>query len=225
MAKMTNPEREAVRKQQGRICKAPSCDRGILIIKTGYCLSHDSKNKSYGSPTAISRIDPNTVTIDGDIAYIDLYDKKGMVKARAIIDADCIDIVKDYRWCQTSQGYVQSTIKGSNKTIRLHQLLTGRQYKMVDHINQNPLDNRLANIRPASSRQNNLNRFLRSQTGYKGVRFSGSKKNPYIVRMVINGKHCSFGLYNDIKLAAHIYNDIFEQVYGDDIAYSPLNEV
>ena len=48
---------------------------------------------------------------------------------------------------------------------------------MIDHINRNPLDNRLENIRLATREQNyfNMGRSSRNTSGIKGVHFAKSK--------------------------------------------------
>ncbi len=78
-----------------------------------------------------------------------------------------------------SIGYVKTRlwIGGQHPTIGLHQMVWvvvhGRLPSQIDHINGNPLDNRLENLREVSSSENMLNIVHRWQpnarTGLPGV--------------------------------------------------------
>ena len=76
-------------------------------------------------------------------------------------------------------GYVKTRlwIGGQHPTIGLHQMVWvvvhGRLPSQIDHINGNPLDNRLENLREVSSSENMLNIVHRwkpnARTGLPGV--------------------------------------------------------
>jgi hypothetical protein len=61
----------------------------------------------------------------------------------------------------------------------------------VDHINGNGADNRLCNLRLATSSQNNQNRRLssRNRTGVKGVFRIKAGKKPWRVAIGLNGHY------------------------------------
>ena len=80
-----------------------------------------------------------------------------------------------------SHGYVQICINGRALLAhRLAWLMTHGVWpsKMIDHINGDPSDNRMANLREATGSQNQANRGARkdSTTGVRGVRLLRSGK-------------------------------------------------
>src|SRR5205814_1439932 len=111
----------------------------------------------------------NQLRIDGDVAYVSLT--QGRV---AVLDAADAPLVRDYRWHAWlnphGAGVWYARTNLPNRTILyMHILILGM--KGVDHRNHDGLDNRRANLRPASASQNHHNQRRRSDnvTGYKGV--------------------------------------------------------
>lgn len=76
----------------------------------------------------------------------------------------------------------------------------------IDHINGNPLDNRIANLRPASRSQNMANTPKRASntSGVKGVHWS-SRSRRWIARVMKDGKQIHLGAFTDISDAAKAY--------------------
>jgi hypothetical protein len=85
-----------------------------------------------------------------------------------------------------------------------------------DHINHNGLDNRKANLRPATHTQNvwHRRRFNRSTlSGYKGVdQPPGSKR--WRARITVNGKRIYLGSFQSKIAAARAYDDAARKHYG-----------
>lgn len=88
-----------------------------------------------------------------------------------LYDAEDALVVDAHPWhvCRTRVSglfYVTTTI--GNRKMPMQRLLTG--LAGVDHINHNGLDNRRANLRPATSQQNSGNRRpCRGSSVYRGV--------------------------------------------------------
>lgn len=77
--------------------------------------------------------------------------------------------------------------------------------KLIDHINRNPHDNRIENLREANLSQNNWNSRLNrnNKSGVKGV-FWNSNENKWVARCYVNGKQYHLGYFlvlNDAKYA------------------------
>jgi hypothetical protein len=99
-----------------------------------------------------------TRNVDG-IAIINVYDLNKVLVAECLIDDDKWHELMEFNWNFTG-GYIQR----SNDNKRIHQyLLNTTKNTMIDHINNNPLDNRLSNLRVTNYSLNAHNR--KSATG------------------------------------------------------------
>ena len=81
----------------------------------------------------------------------------------------------------------------NNKIVRFHNYITG--FKMVDHINRNPLDNRIQNLRDATHKINNnnkdgLKKFKNDTEHIVGVRYD-KRYDSYVARIKQDGKEYS----------------------------------
>ena len=156
------------------------------------CNKHYNQIKKYGhvlenSPRTI--YDKNEIKVEGEIAYIELYDKLYNVVALAMIDAEDINKVKYSKWRLNCNGYVISTNKFDGKTTFLHRRILNNTNQFVDHINGNVLDNRKQNLRLVTKSQNQMN------VNYKGV--SKTKNDKHYAHIKIKGKAINLGVYVD----------------------------
>jgi len=98
---------------------------------------------------------------------------------------------------------------GVSRTEKVHRLVLlsfiGVSDDVVDHINGNPSDNRLVNLRYVSSRQNaiyaNHRRRLNQSSSYLGVYFC-KNVGKYRSKIYINGKSHHIGLFKS-EVDAH----------------------
>lgn len=180
------------------------CDKLIGYFGKHLCTKHYNQYKKYGkfldsNPRTI--YDKNEYHIDGDITYIDLYDKDCNVIAQAIIDTEDLDKVKDIKWKLSWNGYAMNTPKGSiaergpnkhmSRVIYGEDRLTPELF--VDHINHNTLDNRKKNLRAATKSENAMN--------------SIKMRNPNSTNPAIGVYETTSGLYNAyIKYHQMTYN-------------------
>ena len=106
-----------------------------------------------------------------------------------------------------------------NKNYMAHRLIFmyhfGFMPKIVDHIDGNPFNNKIENLREVSNKQNAQNSKLsKSNTlGYKNVSYKKDIKK-YRVRIVINGKETNFGSYDDIELADLVAHEARDKYFG-----------
>ncbi len=120
-------------------------------------------------------------------------------------DEDWI-LVKGYVIHIDSKGYGATTHNG--KTTRLHRLLMSPQKgEIVDHKNQNKLDNRRNNLRITTRNGNARNSKFRSHntSGFRGVHFC-KQTGRWRAEIRINGKGLKLGRYDRAIEAAYAYD-------------------
>lgn len=79
----------------------------------------------------------------------------------------------------------------------------------IDHINGDPFDNRITNLRDVTrsvNAQNLKKARSNSTTGFLGVRFDKNRtRSPYVAALVINGKAMSLGCFRTPQEAHAVY--------------------
>lgn len=157
--------------------------------------------------------DKNKIIICGDISYIELYSSTtGEVIAKAIIDTEDVDKVKNIKWRLNHSGYVYNN---SNSSLFLHRRVLGTN-QMVDHINHNRLDNRKENLRICTKSQNQMN------VNYLGVyKVQQSKEIKWMARIKINQKtiHLGIFVYKEEALYCRWYAE--KLVFGEFVFPKP----
>lgn len=172
------------------------------------CNKHYRQFKKYGcfkDSSSRTPRDKNNITIVGDIAYIDLYDKQYNIIAKAIIDTDDVDKVKYIKWRLNGNGYVYNN---SNASTFLHRRILDCN-TLVDHVNGNRLDNRKCNLRIATQSQNQMN------VNYRGVY---EHNNSWLAKIKLHQKQMYLGTfpYKEEALYARWYA---EQLVFKEFAY------
>lgn len=109
------------------------------------------------------------------------------------------------------------------KLCRFHRFILNADKSMeVDHINGNPLDNRLENLRLVTSSQNKLNtkdRYKNSTT-YRGV--TKLKSGKFKATITVNYITTSLGTFKTAEEAALAYNEAATTYHGE---FAQLNKV
>jgi len=87
--------------------------------------------------------------------------------------------------------------------------------KQIDHIDGNPANNKIANLREASQSQNmwNRNANTNSMSKIKGIKIHQNGK--YQVRLQVNKKSMYFGLYVDLELAELVAIEARNKFHGE----------
>lgn len=187
----------------GKMCRKKLKADGKIV-----CMKHYRQFRKFGyfrdNSSRTSR-DKNEIIIEGEIAYICLYDRQYNIIAKAIIDADDVEKVKNIKWRLNNNGYVMNNSKSS---MFLHRRILGVN-DIVDHINGNRLDNRKSNLRVATKSQNQMN------VNYRGVY---QNKDKWIAKIKLNQKQVHIGtfIYKEEALYARWYA---ERILFKEFAY------
>ena len=144
---------------------------------------------------------------------IPLRNKDGVIVEWAIVDPEDEERVREHRWylenTSTRVRYACSH-SSKNQTIRLHTFLFGEapNGKVMDHIDENGLNNRRQNLRFVTRPVNSHNVTQpKNSTGYIGVR---NNKGRYYCRV----KNLFNLPFNTALDAAKKYDEIMLKLYG-----------
>ena len=192
-----------------RTCKVEGCN-GKHFSK-GYCSKHYQQIRRYGEVQR-TRFTPNEIVEHEDYSEIILYDKNCEETARALIDLDDIDKVKDYKW-YLRKDYVSNKTNGFN----LHRLVMDCPEDMVvDHINHDKLDNRKDNLRICSTRQNTMNQGIskNNTSGITGIGWDKSS-NKWIAYIKVNYRQITLGRFTNLDDAIQARMDAEIEYFGE----------
>jgi len=134
----------------------------------------------------------------------------------ALVNPDDYRHLSKHKWHAYPNGKTfyaarRATINGiKNRYIPMHRaVLKVPDSMFVDHINRNGLDNRKANLRPATHAQNSCNRGKRSNRAY-GSKYKGvtarSERQCYQAQIRVNGNPIFLGSFRDEVQAAEAYD-------------------
>lgn len=126
----------------------------------------------------------NNIIIENDIAKIELRNKNDEIIDYAIIDIEDIDLISQYRWYKSKDGYAvysDRSKKYGTTYLTMHGLIMSHLsgfYQTPDHIDRNRLNNRKGNLRITgrSEQQVNHNLMTRNTSGVIGVSYQPKRK-------------------------------------------------
>jgi len=154
--------------------------------------------------------------------------QQGRVVSAFQIDDCFADEIGRWKWWMDNNGYIKSNMKGKkvNLSRYIWLLHTGDWPKQeIDHINRDPLDNRVRNLRDVSRSENNKNwtplcrlgmKFKNKKSGLPaGVAFSPKHKSrPYKASVYTNGKAKHLGRFTTAEEATAAYQLAVQQIKG-----------
>lgn len=115
--------------------------------------------------------------------------------------------------------YVKLSVNGNIKGYQIHQLVAmaflnhipNRYELVVDHINDNPLDNRVENLQIVTPRFNSYKTQGKYSSKFKGV-YWNKQRNKWQSYITINGKLKHLGLFNCELEASKAYQKALKEL-------------
>lgn len=159
----------------------------------------------------------NEYLIGTDITIIRMKGGK-----ECLVSTEVFERLWPYTWCVEGTGYAMSRTSG--QAVKMHRLIMGaKEGEYVDHIDGNPLNNTLGNLRLCKKQQNEFNQKIRTDntSGYKGVSLlkESGRYRAYINK---NRIRYELGIFLTKEEAALAYNRKAVELFGE---YARLNMV
>lgn len=131
-------------------------------------------------------------------------------------------LVDDDNWHRLSsmsisidkKGYCHGITKNQTSFMISHKIIQRIKGLVVDHINNNPLDNRRENLRNVSASVNSYNRVTKNKSGFRGVSLE-HKSVLWRARIKFECQEYLIGRYKTKEEAAKAYNVKAVELYGD----------
>lgn len=152
----------------------------------------------------------NNYKIENGVVIVEII-SKGVTYEMLIDEEDFKFISEVARSTHLNKGYA-SVVDSEGKKQRIHRFILGNpEGKVIDHINGNKLDNRRANLRAVTVKENNRNlnnKYTPGRSGHKGIGYYPEDKSPW--RVVIRRKHK--GSFATLEEAIEKANKVYEEL-------------
>jgi len=142
----------------------------------------------------------------------------------AIVDPDDFERLNRYKWYAVNMRhtfYAQRGISIGDKRVLImmhREILKVADGKFADHINHNGLDNRNANLRPATRAENSRNRRKWSKrkcySRFKGVCWH-KRKEKWSAQIWFNGNMKFIGYFDDEVEAGKAYDEAAKKYHAE----------
>jgi hypothetical protein len=185
-------------------------------------------NVSFFLPRFLYRAGEKMVVWYRKVRYGYGYRRVKLTKGKyAKVDAADYERVTSFRWSAVKKGRkyyaVSYKSRGGRKfNLGMHRFIMGvRESRVVvDHINHDGLDNRRANLRLASHRENmrNMRKWKggksRCSSSYKGVARHRERRK-WRSQITVDGVQKFLGYHEDEESAARAYDEAAKQYFGE----------
>ena len=172
-----------------------------------YCKKHYLQMRRHGRILERTIFDKNEWILFDNYAACITYKKDGTPNSIVKVDLDYVENLKQYKiYCRTHDcGKQYACICIEGRKILLHRYLMNihnQEYTIrncIDHINGDSLDNRIANLRVCTVKQNTQN--VRKGNKIIGISKSPNKNNRWIARIMSNYRTINLGYFDTYEEA------------------------
>lgn len=130
----------------------------------------------------------------------------------AIVDDDCFDWLSQWDWHLSPDGYAMrgaaTGTRSGGGSVAMHRVVAGAAPgEVVDHINRDTLDNRRANLRICTQKDNSRNRrgWMSGASIYKGVSYD-RERSIWVANIGVERRTIFLGRYQAEEDAARAYD-------------------
>lgn len=147
----------------------------------------------------------------------------------ALVDIDDFYKISNLTWCYMTNGYASTHTSrklGKSRLLYMHRVVMGNpEGKEIDHINNDPLDNRKHNLRVATRSENmrNYKRLTKGSSQYKGVCWA-KEENRWKAQIGFDKVNYHIGYFKTEEEAAKAYDEKAKELFGE-FAYINIKEV
>ena len=141
----------------------------------------------------------------------------------ALVDSADLSLVAEHKWWVYRHGrtfYAETHIRridGTRTLLKMHRLLLNpRPGFQTDHIDGDGLNNIRANLRAATTAENQHNQRLsrRNTSGYKGVSFN-KQAGKFKAEIRVNGPQLHLGYFTTAEDAHAAYSEAAARYHGE----------
>jgi hypothetical protein len=134
----------------------------------------------------------------------------------ALVDDENFELVNKYNWvikvASKTLLYAQANVEG--KLIKMHKLIL-KTNKIIDHINNNGLDNRKSNLRIVSTKENAINsRKRKTNTSGKTGVYWDKVRNKWSATITVNYKTIHLGRFSSFEEAKKVRQENELKYFG-----------
>lgn len=171
----------------------------------GFCTQHYQQMQRFGEIPNRTERTPNNIILHEDYAEVELYTKQGVEKVK--ISLCDVDKVSKLKW-SLDREYARN----AKTKILMHRYITDApDWKVVDHINGDTLDNQRENLRIVNPFINAVNK---TKSNKRGIRLNKSGKR-YQARIRKNNKEYHLGVFDTYEEALEARRKAEMNFYGE----------
>lgn len=143
----------------------------------------------------------------------------------AIVDDEDYEWLMHWKWSCTAHNYAVRAEgpKCKRKFIYMHREILKTQKGIIDHVNNDKLDNRKINLRNCNKSENATNspKPSNNTSGYKGV-YWNKRASLWMASIKYKYKQIHLGYFKTSIEAARAYNDAAIKYHGE---FAKLNRI